>query len=282
MFLLSPSDRLASNDTMFSFENAFARREMAQKERRIPMSSLLSRANQERAFAPAVVSPVLRFQRAFFAACIILTPLVCIPYAILNPLALGASSGKIAFALNEAANLNANQIHLVLGIALSFLLPLDFLGMAWLAMRRSPWLATTAGLLGLLGWIPWSALIGQEGLTVTMVQLGGGDQFALLWDRFNSDFVIHSYLLIYIAGHLLSAVLLGIALGRTRLIPVWAAWAFALTSPLQAATFIFHAMHLDTRNIGLVVFALWFLASIPAAVALLRGTGEQTTDNGSV
>lgn len=242
------------------------------------MSSMISHADQERVPTPDVVPPALRFQRAFFAACIILTPLVCIPYAMLNPLALGASSGKVALALNVAANMSANQIHLALGIALTFLLPLDFLGMAWLAMRRSPWLATIAGLLGLLGWLPWSALIGQEGLGAIMVQLGGGDQLALLWDRFNSDFVIHSYLLIYIIGHLLSAVLLGIALGRGRLIPAWAAWAFALTSPLQAATFILHAMHLDTRNFGLLVFVLWFLASIPAALALLSNKGERTPD----
>jgi len=192
-------------------------------------------------------------------------------YAILNPTALGArSSGKIALAVNTAANTTANQVHLVLGIVLSFLLPFAFLGMAWLSLRRAPWLATIAGLLSLLGWIPWSALIGQEGLTYTMVQMGGGTQFALLWERFNGDFVIITYLLIYIIGHLLSTVLLAFALGRTRLISAWAAWAFALSSPLQVVAFVLH-MALFIY----IAFLLWFLASIPAALALLHDTDKR-------
>ena len=80
--------------------------------------------------------------------------------------------------------------------------------MAWLSLSRAPWLAIIAGLLSLLGWIPWFALIGQEGLTYTMAQMGGGTQFAILWERYNGDFVITTYLLIYIIGHLVSMVLL--------------------------------------------------------------------------
>ena len=49
------------------------------------------------------------------------------------------------------------------------------------------------------------------------------------------------YLLIYVVGHLLSAMLIGYMLGRLRLVPVWAAWAFALTSPL---TIIYFSMHI--------------------------------------
>lgn len=241
------------------------------------MTSLQQKPDQEIITPSTAVPSYLLFQRAFFAVCIVLTPLVCILYAILNPTALGAKSGQAALTVNTAANITANQIHLVLGIVLSFLLPLAFLGMAWLSMRHAPWLATIAGLLGLLGWIPWSALIGQEGLTYTMVQMGGGTQFALLWDRFNGDFVIHAYLLIYIIGHLFSTVLLGFALGRTRLIPSWAAWAFTITCPLQIITFILHML-----SIILIAFLLWFLASIPAALALLHGRNEQIPSKGSV
>ena len=75
--------------------------------------------------------------------------------------------------------------------------------MAWLSLSRAPWLAIIAGLLSLLGWIPWSALIGQEGLTYTMAQMGGGTQLAILWERYNGDFVITTYLLIYIIGNLI-------------------------------------------------------------------------------
>jgi hypothetical protein len=65
-------------------------------------------------------------------------------------------------------------------------------------------------------------------------------------------------------------VLLGFALGRTRLIPGWAAWAFAISSPLQIVTFILHML-----PIILIAFVLWFLASIPTALALLHAKGER-------
>ncbi len=237
------------------------------------MTSLQQRSNQEVTASSTSVPGYLMFLRVVFAASIVLAPLVLLLYAILNPTALGAHySGQKALAVNMAANPTANQIHLVLGIVLSFLLPLAFLGMAWLSMRRAPWLATIAGLLSLVGWIPWSALIGQEGLTYTMVQIGDSTQFAILWERYNGDFVITTYLLIYIIGHLVSMVLLAFALGRTRLIPAWAAWAFGIASPLQIVAFVTHML-----VVILIACLLWFLASIPAALALLHDKSEQKT-----
>src|SRR5436853_310621 len=76
----------------------------------------------------------------------------------------------------------------------------------------------------LVGWIPWSALIGIDDLAYDIAQTGSTPQFAALWLRFNGDTVMVTYLLIYIIGHLLSAVLIAIMLGRLRLVPVWAAW----------------------------------------------------------
>jgi hypothetical protein len=229
------------------------------------MTSLSPRSEEEQATSLLVVSHHVLFLRIFLAACMVLTPLVTLLYVVLNPTALGAKTGRIALALTMAANSTTNELTLILGTILSFLFPLAFLGMAWLAMRRAPWLATIAGLLSLVGWIPWSALNGQGALTYIMVQMGGGTQFATLWDRFNNDWVITTYSLIYIIGHLLSAVLLGIALGRTHLIPVWAAWAIALTSPLQMVAFIVHVVILID-----VACLIWFIASIPTALALLQ------------
>ncbi len=52
-----------------------------------------------------------------------------------------------------------------------------------------------------------------------------------LWTHFNGDAVMTTYLLIYIIGHLLSAVLIGLMLGRLRLIPAWAACNKDLAQP---------------------------------------------------
>jgi hypothetical protein len=47
---------------------------------------------------------------------------------------------------------------------------------------------------------------------------------------------------IYDSGHLTSAVLIGLMLGRLHLVPAWAAWAFALTSPLTILLFPVHSI----------------------------------------
>jgi hypothetical protein len=73
------------------------------------------------------------------------------------------------------------------------------------------------------------------------------------------------FLLVYVIGHLLAYVILPIALYRARVIPAWAAWALALTSPLTVASFA-------TRQHALLylVLALWIAGSIPAARAAWR------------
>ncbi len=214
----------------------------------------------------------LTFYRYFFASCVVLAPLMITLYALLNPTPMHVTAGAIAISANIAANPIANQLHLVLGVLLSFLLPFAFLGMAWLALPRAPWLATIAGLLSLVGWIPWSALIGQEALTSTMARMGSDAQFAALWERFNGNFVLTSYLLIYIVGHLLSTVLLGISLGRSRVVPIWVAWALVLISPLQIVAFVMHQL-----AVIIVACLLWLVSSIPIARALLRCKGDHAS-----
>lgn len=205
----------------------------------------------------------LKVQRIFLATGIGLAPFTLTLYQIFSPLLRG--NGEAMIAANLAANPTTNQLHLVFGVATGFLLAVGFLGMSLLAMKHSPWLATFGGILGILGWIPWSPLIALEALTYDMAQMGGGTQFAALWDRFNSDGVMTFFLLFYIICHLTSAVLLGIALNRARVVPVWSGWALILTSPLTMLAFVMHSMVLIY-----VVIALLYAGSIPAALAMLK------------
>ena len=162
-----------------------------------------------------------------------------------------------------------NTLHFIGGIAASFFLPLGYLGMSLLGMRRAPWLATISALLSLVGWIPWSALIGIDALAYDITQVGSTSQLAALWAHFNGDAVMTTYLLIYIIGHLLSAVLIGIMLGRLRLIPAWAAWAFALTSPLTILIFPVHNLVFQDV-LKYLICALFIIGAVPAAVAMLK------------
>ena len=100
------------------------------------------------------VSTAFTFQRMSLAACIILAPLsitlylVSWPGNLRQPLMASAMAGP-----------TGNTLHLIGALAASFFLPLGYLGMSLLGMRRAPWLATISAALSLVGWIPWAALM---------------------------------------------------------------------------------------------------------------------------
>ena len=204
-------------------------------------------------------------RRGVFAASILLAPLVLIPGTIFNPAIGGIGNGAANIAANAAANPLTNQLHVATYVLETFLLPLSVLGLAGLAIRRSPWLATIGGGLGLLGWLPWSALTAQDDLTFQMAQMGSSPQFVALWNRFTTDGTMMVFLLVYVICHLVAYVVLGLALQRAGVVPTWAAWALALTSPLTVASFA-------TRQhvVLYLVLALWIAGSVPAAFATWR------------
>src|SRR6266487_4538072 len=130
----------------------------------------------------APVSTAFTFQRMSLAACIILAPLSITLYLVSwagnlrDPIVASAMAGTVG-----------NTLHFIGGIAASFFLPLGYLGMSLLGMRRSPWLATISAALSLVGWIPWSALIGIDDLAYDIAQAGSPPQLVALWTQFNSD-----------------------------------------------------------------------------------------------
>src|SRR5437879_5226629 len=210
--------------------------------------------------------PAFVFQRISLAACIFLMPLSITLYLLswegnqrapLTPLVTSAMAGA-----------TGNTLHFIGALTASFFLPLGYLGMSLLGMRRAPWLATISATLSLVGWIPWAALMGLDDLAYDINQLGRTAQFTALWTHFNGDPVMTIYLLIYIIGHLLSAVLIGFMLGRLHLVPAWAAWAFALTSPLTIPIILIHNLVFQDV-LKYLICVLWLMGAIPAALTML-------------
>ena len=210
------------------------------------------------------VSTAFTFQRISLAACIILAPLSITLYLVSWP-----GNGRAPLIASAMAGPTGNTLHLIGAVAASFFLPLGYLGMSLLGMRRAPWLATISAALSLVGWIPWAALISLDDLAYDIVQTGSTPQLAALWTHFNGDAVMTTFLLIYIIGHLLSAVLIGIMLGRLRLVPAWSAWAFALTSPLTILIFPIHS-NVFQDVLKYLICALFIIGAIPAALAMLK------------
>ena len=172
------------------------------------------------------------------------------------------------------AGATGNTLRLIGAVAASFFLPLGYLAMSLLGFRRMPGLATICAALSLVGWIPWAALIVLDDLAITIDQTGNTPQLTALWTRLNDDPYMTAFLLIYVIGHLLSAVLIGYMLGRLRIIPVWAAWAFALSS---LATILIFPIHNDVfqQTLKYLVCALLFAGAIPAAWAMLKGLDQR-------
>jgi hypothetical protein len=73
------------------------------------------------------------------------------------------------------------------------------------------------GLLGVVGWAPFSALAALDDLASVMSRQPGRSAYAGLLDGFTNDSVMGSYLIVYVVCHLVAYVLLGIALRRARL-----------------------------------------------------------------
>src|SRR5579884_3393106 len=112
-------------------------------------------------------SPSRGWQRALLAACIVLAPSSI-------TLSLVTWEGNLRQPLVDAAAASptANTLHLIGAVAASFFLPLGYLGMSLLGIRRAPGLATLAVVLSLIGWLPWPALISLDDLAVDIARAG--------------------------------------------------------------------------------------------------------------
>ena len=223
--------------------------------------------NDQRTAEQFPVPTYLKVQRALLAACIILAPLSITLYLV-----AWTGSGRQPLVAAAMAGSTGNTLRLVGAVAASFFLPLGYLAMSLLGMRRKPVMAFICAALSLIGWIPWAALIVLDDMAITIHQTGSTPQLAALWARMNGDPVMTTFLLIYVVGHLLSAVLIGYMLGRLRIVPVWAAWAFALTSLLTILIFVLPVHSLVVQDVlKYLICAFLIVGAIPAAFAMLRG-----------
>lgn len=180
------------------------------------------------------------------------------------------ASGLETIEANATAESFTNGIHVSAFVVASFLLPIGAAGLAYLAFPAAPWLATVGGLLGVVGWLPFSSLTALDDLAIVMAHRSDQTLSANTLDAFTNDPVMTTYLLVYVICHLMAYILLGIGLRRARIIPFWAACAMVASSPLTIAAFAFHDA--GRRAVGAAALTLLLLGSLPAAFAIGRGT----------
>lgn len=223
-----------------------------------------------------------KFQRFCLAACIILAPLIVFLGFAFDPTGGVPPAPASIFADYQIASPLRIQLFLFFNAITPYVFPLSFIGLALLAMRRSPWLATLGMLCGLVGTLPFGLFVWPEALGDEMVKTANSATFITVWNGVSSEGIIVFLQYSWVVGHLLGYILLGVALARARVIPLWAAGLILLGIPLQAVAY--------TANQGifqLLSYALIFVGSLPAALAMLQHTytdqpAEMETQQGSL
>lgn len=234
------------------------------------MSSAEKQSQQEKA------SPLLsRLYRWFFAACIVVGMAATLVSVIANPGYYRSGNGEItafiaAFAASSAV---MGQTHVISMVLVAYLLPLGLLAMAWLALRRSPWWASVAALVVLVGLLPLASFAGEDSLSYDIAHMGSNPLLLTMAMQFDHDGVMNYYKAMFILGSILGPTLVGIALWRARAVPIWAAILITISRPIA---FLYPFIPLQ---FGIIVqlpsCLLLFIGSVPAALAMLKLRDEQ-------
>lgn len=222
---------------------------------------------------PRAADPVYRkLHRAFFAACILLAPLtlslwfgLC-PTGVGDPACPDMGSTLAVFAAFRAMNPQLMQVFLVLSLIVPYLYALSYVGLGLLAMKRSPWLATLGIVCGFAAGVVWAAIADSMNMLGTMAQIGLNPLFVTVEQHYYATWLVLTFGAFWLFGHLLGYVLLGIALARAQVIPLWAACLFIVSAPLMGPI----AYGTGLGLLQVLGYALVFIGSVPAALATLK------------
>ncbi len=208
--------------------------------------------------------------RRFFVCSIIVGLLATLVAILTNPPYYGSGGGvAAAISTNAASSDLMDQAHVIAEVIASYLLPVGFLVMAWLALRDAPLLATIGAALAFLGLAPLAVFAGEDSLYYDIARAGGASALVTMAQRFNGDGVMTYYNLMFVLGTVIAPVFIGAALWRARVIPAWAAVCLIFG---RLPVFLFPFVPYHALIILLMVgFVALFAGSIPAAVALARG-----------
>ncbi|QBD82971.1 hypothetical protein EPA93_46225 [Ktedonosporobacter rubrisoli] len=193
---------------------------------------------------------------------------------VLAPLAVGIVRATVPLASSSdgqsaitaaAANLSLAFVELVAGVVASLLLPFAIMGLTRLVMRRAPILALLGGGLALVGWAQIPSLMTSDAVTYEMARMGANSaQFATLWGQFNGNIAVSVLFFVFLIGHELGTLLLGIGLARARVVPLWAAVFVIIGIVLHPVS-----VAVDSRLIDILAYGLVTVGCVVAARAVL-------------
>ncbi|WP_138419261.1 DUF4386 family protein [Sinomonas gamaensis] len=146
------------------------------------------------------------------------------------------------------------------------------LAVVWVSRRRTPILASIGAFLAVPGFI---ALAGQGSAqnVITLLAAQGKTDPGIAYtvaDAVQSLPQSGALVGVFVFGHLIGTVLLGMALWRSHTVPAWIAWALAVSQPIHLLSAMTGNHPLDLLGWGLT--ALGFAA---AGLALLRMRNDE-------
>jgi hypothetical protein len=168
-----------------------------------------------------------------------------------------------------AAHAGAAKASNVALLALLLLVP-AMLATARLARRGAPKLAFAGGALASLGWL--AGLIAFGGQQIALYQgakLADRAGAAALIDGVSKDPVFGTLIGVFVLGHIVGMIILGVALWRSRAVPVWAAGLFVAYPILH---FVGHAVSPAVDYAG---GAALLVSAVVVAARIMRTPNEQ-------
>ena len=167
----------------------------------------------------------------------------------------------------RAADPSLIGLFLTIGTAIPYVYPLSYLGLGILAMRRAAGLATIGIILGWLGSVAWGFIAEQMFVANELAHLGNDATAVQVLQQYATTSQTLAVATGWVIGHLLAYVFLGAALLRARVVPRWSAILMIASAPILGP------IAYGTNNGWIQVggFAMVLIASIPAALVMVRG-----------
>jgi hypothetical protein len=208
-------------------------------------------------------------RRTLAGVSLIAAPLALAAAMALLPSLAGEWPDVLArLAANETALLAAD---LLVVVAIILLIP-GMLGLLRIIGRAMPRLAPTAVAMFLVGWL---FVLGPVMLDRAQLQIARSgiprDQAVALVERLEADAGIGVIIGIFVIGHTLGAILLGIAVARARFVPTWAAASIVIAAVLHPIA----RVGLGSKWLDVFAFSLLALGLAVIGFRVLRMSGEE-------
>jgi hypothetical protein len=210
--------------------------------------------------------------RWFLAVAVMVTPLVMMTWFALcpqygNPACPTTATPLDAIVAFRGAPGPLLRLFLDVNLVVPYLFPLGFIGIALVAWRRAPWVTMLGLVFGWVSSIAWG-YIADSNFMISRMATGGHDaEFAALYSSYISD--LRLFVGVgggWVLGHLFAYLLLGIALLRARVVPVWSGLLLVAAVPIMGPL----AYGFGSNALQLLGYLMVAAACLPVARQLAR------------